>query len=222
MRRPANGVKEGVETSSKWPVLLYIPNLIGYVRVALLVIAIFLAYSNWIGFVICYTSSQILDAADGWAARKFGQETRFGAVLDQVTDRISTVVLYVLNCQIYPEYTTVFLLILMTDMGGHWLHTFGAALAGSVSHKRIPGKVSLLKLYYEKRVVMLICIIGYEGCWMSLFLLSQIEKKHFLHVIAHFLVYFSLPIAIFKIYTNIHQGVHGALVLAGLDDNRRR
>ncbi len=34
-----------------------------------------------------YALSCLLDAADGYAARKLGQTSRFGAVLDMVTDR---------------------------------------------------------------------------------------------------------------------------------------
>lgn len=36
---------------------------------------------------MAYAISQLLDAADGHAARALGQASKFGAVLDMVTDR---------------------------------------------------------------------------------------------------------------------------------------
>jgi hypothetical protein len=42
---------------------------------------------------LLYSISCLLDAADGWAARKYNQSSSFGAVLDMVTDRCCTVCL---------------------------------------------------------------------------------------------------------------------------------
>lgn len=39
---------------------------------------------------IAYAVSALLDAVDGHAARAFGQTSKFGAVLDMVTDRYVT------------------------------------------------------------------------------------------------------------------------------------
>lgn len=36
---------------------------------------------------LLYGASSLLDAADGYAARKLGQASQFGAVLDMIVDR---------------------------------------------------------------------------------------------------------------------------------------
>jgi len=54
-------------------VLLYIPNLIGYVRFAFLMISTYFAFSTtyWVLFPVFYGSAYLLDIADGTAARAF-------------------------------------------------------------------------------------------------------------------------------------------------------
>lgn len=81
-------------------VLLFIPNLIGYTRVLMTLIAYYCAlpgdeevlfgYAGWKICLVCYSISFIADAIDGMAARHFKQSSEFGAVLDMVTDRCST------------------------------------------------------------------------------------------------------------------------------------
>ena len=52
-------------------VAMFIPNLIGYSRFALLFAAPYFIHSNWQAFIGCYAGSQLLDAVDGNAARYF-------------------------------------------------------------------------------------------------------------------------------------------------------
>ena len=76
-------------------------------RVAWIKFALFIAIDGWIGYTrvilaalamhymnhhpkystVAYCVSQLLDAVDGHAARYLGQASKFGAVLDMVTDR---------------------------------------------------------------------------------------------------------------------------------------
>jgi phosphatidylglycerophosphate synthase len=74
-------------------VLLYIPNLIGYLRVICTVLSLILMIcfpQRWIIAIILYVSSFVGDLFDGIAARKFDQCSLFGGLLDMVTDRCST------------------------------------------------------------------------------------------------------------------------------------
>ena len=88
-------------------VFLFLPNLIGYVRIAL-AFASLQYMPMYVGCslrsvhaadirrhprtcALLYSISCLLDAADGWAARKYDQSSSFGAVLDMVTDRCCTV-----------------------------------------------------------------------------------------------------------------------------------
>lgn len=56
---------------------------------------------------ILYTISCLLDALDGQAARALGQTSKFGSVLDMVTDRCvlsvsASLSTYFLSCNIHP------------------------------------------------------------------------------------------------------------------------
>ena len=65
-------------------VAFYIPNLIGYARFFFLALFPLFAFHETLYYLsfICYAISYILDGFDGMAARKFKQESRFGAALD--------------------------------------------------------------------------------------------------------------------------------------------
>ncbi|XP_051963582.1 CDP-diacylglycerol--glycerol-3-phosphate 3-phosphatidyltransferase [Xyrauchen texanus] len=68
-------------------VCLYVPNVIGYIRI-LLVLTAWIVYTNPLRFVPLYVLSIILDGVDGWAARRLQQTSRFGAWLDVVADNV--------------------------------------------------------------------------------------------------------------------------------------
>ncbi|KAK6029208.1 Sec63 domain protein [Ostertagia ostertagi] len=52
--------------------------------------------------MFCYALSAGLDAVDGMVARKYNQSSRFGAMLDQLTDRCGTMALCMALCRFYP------------------------------------------------------------------------------------------------------------------------
>ena len=85
------------------PIYFYVPNLIGYARVLLAFVGYGAALSDYRITVVSYLLSQLLDAADGYAARKLGQSSTFGAVLDMVTDRASTTCLCIILGSLYPH-----------------------------------------------------------------------------------------------------------------------
>lgn len=83
-------------------VYLWIPNLIGYARIIFAFIAFRYAFTDPVMTSVCYFISMFLDAFDGWAARAFNQSSQFGAVLDMVTDRFSTMILCAVLSALYP------------------------------------------------------------------------------------------------------------------------
>jgi len=102
------------------PVWLFVPNLIGYVRVALAFVGYYYALTDWRTTVGAYLLSQGLDAADGLAARMLGQSSEFGAVLDMVTDRASTACLCIALGRLYPEMILPLTGLIMLDQFSHW------------------------------------------------------------------------------------------------------
>ncbi|XP_039478558.1 CDP-diacylglycerol--inositol 3-phosphatidyltransferase 1 [Oreochromis aureus] len=67
-------------------VLLYWPNIVGYIRIGL-VFAAWAAYETPVVFLPLYSLTS-LDAVDGWLARRLGQTSRFGAWLDVAVDNL--------------------------------------------------------------------------------------------------------------------------------------
>lgn len=70
-------------------VFLYYGNIVGYLRLFLLLFA-FYHSRHWTWFVTLYASSFLLDMLDGAVARAFQQTSRFGAAMDIFTDKMST------------------------------------------------------------------------------------------------------------------------------------
>lgn len=80
------------------PVLLYWPNIIGYIRICLLFSA-WSFYDTPAAFLPLYSSSILLDGVDGWLARRLKQVSKFGAWLDVVVDNMSRGMLWSLLSQ---------------------------------------------------------------------------------------------------------------------------
>ena len=118
-------------------VFRFIPNLIGYVRVFTAIISFLTMKNHPVWTLVIYGISGFLDAFDGYAARKFDQGTRFGAVLDMVTDRCATSSLICYLCVIYPQYCLVWQLLVSLDLSSHYMHMYAMLSSGSASHKNV-------------------------------------------------------------------------------------
>lgn len=104
--------------------------------------------------VTCYLISGLLDAFDGHAARYLNQGTKFGALLDMLTDRCATMCLCVVLAMFYPKWAIVFQLSMSLDIASHWLHMLSSMMKGSSSHKTIDLSGNpILRLYYTSRVI---------------------------------------------------------------------
>lgn len=71
-------------------IFLFWPNIIGYFRIVLAIASLYYMPLHPRTCSLLYSASCLLDALDGYAARYFDQSTRFGAVLDMITDRCTT------------------------------------------------------------------------------------------------------------------------------------
>ncbi|KAE9616468.1 hypothetical protein Lal_00035201 [Lupinus albus] len=168
---------------SKLSVYLYIPNIIGYIRVLLNCTAFYLCFTNKILFSVLYFFSFVCDAVDGWAARKFNQVSTFGAVLDMVTDRISTACLLVVLSQVYRP-GLVFLSLLALDIASHWLQMYSTFLLGKASHKDVKDSTNwLFKAYYGNRIFMAYCCVSCEVLYLILFYLAENQTEKLMDVL---------------------------------------
>lgn len=156
-------------------VYLLVPNVIGYVRILLNLVALGYALRDYKTSLTCYFASALLDAADGYAARVLGQSSLFGAVLDMVTDRTATATLCVVLAHLYPSFLLHFCVLIMLDIFSHWAHVYASALQAS-THKSSTNWI--VRMYYYKPVLFLVCA-GNELFYMC------VPRAASLHAIVH-------------------------------------
>eukprot|EP00798_Chlamydomonas_sp_ICE-L_P000142 gene142-5396_t len=116
-------------------VLLYVPNLIGYVRVAFALYAFSVAFTNPGHCILFYFASFVCDELDGRFARMLSQTSTLGAVLDMVTDRLATTGLLTLLAIQYPSYLFLFISLVFLDIFSHWFQMYSTLLVGAATHK---------------------------------------------------------------------------------------
>ncbi|KAJ3021705.1 CDP-diacylglycerol-inositol 3-phosphatidyltransferase [Thoreauomyces humboldtii] len=155
-------------------VFLYVPNLIGYSRVIMMFAALYYLPHHTRTAGALYSISCLLDAADGNAARYFKQTSRFGAVLDMVTDRSTTSCLLVYLSLTFPRLTLLFQTLIALDLSSHYLQMYSSLILGAGSHKNVdPKKTSwLLRQYYTNNLVLFLVCAGNELFFISLYLLG--------------------------------------------------
>ena len=144
-------------------VFLFAPNIVGYIRAALIIVASdhiksFLvepikdktgdAERSTSIFLILYVLNFIMDALDGFLARSLGQTSKFGACLDMVLDRLGTAMLFV--ALVLKTQSTLWLVPMYLDIAAHWFLT----LASKTNHKL--QNEPILKWYYTNLLV--ICV----------------------------------------------------------------
>lgn len=194
-------------------IFLYIPNLIGYVRIFTALLSFILMKNHPVYTLILYGISGFLDAFDGYAARKFNQGTRFGAVLDMVTDRCATTSLIAYLSLIYPAWTFVWQVLISLDLASHYMHMYALLSSGSASHKNVERtQLRILSLYYNNRnVLFFVCLVN-ELFYVSLYL------HHFQFFwLGTVMCWLSAPIWFFKQIANVIQLKGAAVILATLD-----
>mmetsp|Transcript_27445 Transcript_27445/g.62083 ORF Transcript_27445/g.62083 Transcript_27445/m.62083 type:complete len:201 (-) Transcript_27445:431-1033(-) len=195
------------------PVALFVPNLIGYVRVVLTLVGYGCALTDYRITCCCYMLSQALDAADGFAARCLKQSSDFGAVLDMVTDRASTTCLCVVLGHLYPDMLLLLCSLVMLDMFSHWYHMYASLKLGLHSHKQCEN--GLLRFYYWKPILFIVCA-GTEFWYMSLYVLAFNEAA-----IVRNLYYVTMPICIFKQIANLTQLYVACNAILSADEAKR-
>lgn len=154
-------------------VFLFVPNLIGYARVILAALSLYYMESNPKTCTLLYGISSLLDAADGVAARRLGQATKFGAVLDMVTDRCATACLLCFLTTAYPKCAIIFQGLITLDFSSHYIHMYSSLITGSSSHKMVTSDVSWILWYYynDSRTLFFYCA-GNELFFVCLYLMA--------------------------------------------------
>ncbi|XP_065715604.1 CDP-diacylglycerol--inositol 3-phosphatidyltransferase [Patagioenas fasciata] len=207
-------------------VLLFAPNVIGYARVALAAASFWLMPSRPGPAAALYGASAALDAVDGAVARRLHQGTRFGAMLDMLTDRLSSMCLLVNLALLYPATAALFQLSMALDIASHWLHLHCTTLEGGASHKNVGGEGHwLLRLYYTHKPVLFVVCAGNEAFYCALYLLRFGDGPRVLPGgpgLFRLLLWVATPMAALKFLLNLLQLGGAAARLAALDAAARR
>lgn len=156
-------------------IFLFWPNIIGYIRIVLAFASLYYMPLHPRTCSLLYSISCLLDALDGYAARRFDQSTRFGAVLDMVTDRCTTSCLLVFLSSAWPRYAIVFQGLISLDFASHYIHMYATLIMGGSdqSHKKVDKSRSwLLNLYYTNKTVLFVVCAANELFYIGLYLLS--------------------------------------------------
>lgn len=171
---------------------------------------------------ILYSLSCLLDALDGYAARRFNQSTKFGAVLDMVTDRCTTSCLLVFLSAAYTKYAVLFQILISLDLASHYMHMYASLDSGAVSHKKVDKTRSkILNLYYSNNKVLFTFCACNELFFLAIYLLSFpdfAQNHNWPWVVAAV----TLPICAAKQWINVVQMVKAAITLAEGDVEMRR
>lgn len=145
-------------------VLLYISNIIDYVRLGLLTSSVF---SNGFLFLTLYTVSICLDYFDGMAATKLNQVSKLGGCLDMVIDRISTMVILFKIAMKEPRNGNLCIIYSVADFISHFVYFVSMAYEGT-HHKKYSENI-FLKFYYNSTVLKIMCT-GSELCFIMMYL----------------------------------------------------
>ncbi|XP_076806367.1 CDP-diacylglycerol--inositol 3-phosphatidyltransferase-like [Clavelina lepadiformis] len=200
-------------------VFLYIPNLIGYVRMILIVAFYYYTYHKPAQSMVCYLLAALLDNADGFAARKLHQCSKFGAALDMLLDKVAYLGLVNTLIQFYPSHAFWFQLSSAIDLAGHWMYTQATtASENSNNHKIVLRHYSLLRWYYSSENFLNVVCFGNQVFYICLYLMNFTEGLTVFGVsLIRVFLYASLPVLTFRTLTNINHIVDASIHLVKID-----
>ena len=135
--------------------------LLRVVLIPLLVVVFYLPWSwHYLAAAGIFALAGFTDWADGYLARRLGQETRFGAFLDPVADKLIVVVALVvlLQRQATPEFALPTMIIIGRELVisalREWMAEIGERTKVAVS--------GLGKLKTTVQMVALVLLIGFQ------------------------------------------------------------
>lgn len=166
-------------------VLLYVPNLIGYARVALVFVSFGVAIfvpSLWYISTAAYLLSFVGDLFDGVAARKLNQTSTYGGLLDMITDRCATTGLLFILAGEYgtrPDdmiscfFRAALLFLIILDISSHWCQMFFTATQNQHHKAENSDSFFLVNLYYQVYAFFGYCCVGTEFFYIALYVLVK-------------------------------------------------
>lgn len=198
-------------------VLLYYPNLIGYMRVFSMLVAFFYFFTEWKYCMIAYCIAFMGDVVDGWVARMTNQSSKYGGCLDMVTDRISSAGFMAMLSQFYPNYALGLGLLICLDIASHWFHVVSIIMIGNDQHHKsaetLKNRNVLLQWYYAIYPLFGYCCVGTEFFYIFLYLHYWTSNE----LIWNLCIYLCAPACVMKNIINVAQLTSACYAIAELD-----
>mmetsp|Transcript_15860 Transcript_15860/g.34219 ORF Transcript_15860/g.34219 Transcript_15860/m.34219 type:complete len:241 (+) Transcript_15860:99-821(+) len=160
-------------------VLLYVPNLIGYVRVGCALYSFAVALHSPVQCILFYFFSFVCDELDGRFARMLNQTSTLGAVLDMVTDRLATTGLLLVLAVLYPKFHFIPVCLIFLDIFSHWFQMYSTLLLGAATHKDVRSKSWLVRKYYQHRIFMGFCCVCCEVLYLVIYAMYFPELQQY-------------------------------------------
>jgi CDP-diacylglycerol--inositol 3-phosphatidyltransferase len=201
-------------TKTSLSVVLYYPNIIGYLRVVCMTLSFYYALQKdaWQTTLVFYLLAFGGDVVDGYVARAFDQCSGFGGVLDMVTDRVSTCGFLAIVSHLYPAYTFAFVMLIVLDISSHWFHVISVT-AHHKSKEALEHRNPILQWYYSIYPLFGYCCVGTEFFYILLYVLHHYPHK----TIEQVCFYGCLPACVLKQVVNVIQLVSAADAIAAKD-----
>ena len=208
-------------------VFWFIPNIIGYIRGLLYITAfVFHGLGKWQLCIILYFLGFILDELDGQAAKRFNQQSQFGAALDMILDRCATAGLCLILAQLYPQYNIAFILLIALDISSHYYLIYASSISQESSHKNVSNWSNnwLLNSYYNQKIFFDTLIAGNELFYMLVYILNYTVGFQLVSIglnlgIFQILILICLPLFLLKQLINLLQLQISASKVAAIDLN---
>ena len=223
-------------------VVHFVPNYIGYARVACALASFILMTLDtcWLLATALYLSNFVGDLFDGLAARKLDQCSTYGSVLDMVTDRCSTLgLLFILSVEYSeidasmnaPWFRLAFLALVLLDISSHWVQTYSALSTGHhhKSEAGNKGRSFLVRWFYQYYYFFGYLCVGTEFTYVSLYVrkkLMENEGHDWIQQALDLFLYICIPGCIAKQFVNVAQLTSGFSAIAAHDaeqiNNKRK
>lgn len=154
--------------------------------------------------------------------------SKFGAVLDMVTDRSTTAGLICYLATIYPQFMLFFQILLGLDLSSHYMHMYASLSSGAASHKAIDSRQNwLMRAYYGYQSVLFLVCAGNELFFLGLYLMHSYPNEQVWLKLANISLrtfdLFTLvvaPVFMFKQFMNVVQLFGASKSLAGLEKKK--
>lgn len=154
-----------------------------------------------------------MDAVDGVAARYFDQCSELGRILDMLSDRMGTLVLYMVIAQQDPSIWGICAFLIVLDIVSHWCQMYVSLASGKASHKG--SENAWLNFYYNGPWVLFVACSGNELFIMLYYMLNT--PQYASSSILVNLALFCFPIFVYKQIMNVVQLAHNLNKLVALD-----